>query len=194
MRNSNLHVGMIFFQGSRSSAFHFKFYCAVEYPPRGFVKLNFDGSRIHNSTAGIFIIHGWVGNLIKTGAAPYGDTSILVAEARALWEGLQEAIKAEVKFLIIEGDNSIVIQAIKGTVCVQWKIRFIIRDISHYLNQLSHVTVSHNYREANLAANCLAKLGHSLPAFTTWESPPSTELRDIMDDDSTGRALVRRGV
>ena len=95
MRNPNLHVGRIFFQVGRSSAFHLKFYCAVECPPRGFVKLNFDGPRIYNSAAGGFIICGWAGNLIKAGAAPYGDTSVLVAEACALRECLQEGLKQE---------------------------------------------------------------------------------------------------
>ena len=103
-------------------------------------------------------------------------------------------IKAGVKYLIIEGDNSTVIQAIKGTVYIPWMIRFIVRDISHYLNQLLQVTISNNYRKANLATDCLAKLGHILPAFTTWESSPSTELKDTMGADPMGRALMRRDV
>jgi len=63
------------------STFHLKFYYEVEWPPWRFVKLNFDGSRIHNSTVSRFIIRYWVGNLHKASAAPYEDSSILVAKA-----------------------------------------------------------------------------------------------------------------
>jgi len=85
-------------------------------PPPGFIKLNFDGSHFYNFAAGRFIIRDWVGKLIKAAVAPYGDTSILVAEARALCDGLHEAIKAEFQSLVIEGDNSTVIRANRGSI------------------------------------------------------------------------------
>ena len=125
----------------------------MEFPPQGFVKLNFNRSHLHNYAAGGFIIGDWAGSLIKAGAAPHGYTSIVVAEARALCDGLYEAVKAGFKQLVVEGDNTTVIQTIKGIIFMPWKINFIVRDISHYLNQMSHVTLSHNYREANLAAD-----------------------------------------
>ena len=163
-------------------------------PPRGSVKLNFDGFCFHNSAAGRFIIRDWAGRLIKAGAAPYGDTSILVAEARALQDGLQEVIKKGFQSLEIEGDNIMLIQAIKGPHHMPWKINLIVKDILHYLNQLSHVSISHIYPEANLAVDWSAKQGHGVPSATIWESLPSSELKEILGDDLMGRTLVRRGV
>ena len=81
---------------------------------------------------GGFIIRDWAGNLLKAGAAPYGDSSILVAEARAMHDRLHEAVKAGFKHLVIEGDNTMVIQVIKGMISVPWKINLIVKDISHY--------------------------------------------------------------
>ena len=98
-------------------------------PPPGFVKLNFDGSLIHSSAAGGFIIRDWTGRLIKAGATYYGDTSILVAEARALRDGLRLAIQANFKNIVIEGHNRIVIHALKVKIHVPWQISNIIEDI-----------------------------------------------------------------
>ena len=59
------------------------------YPPSpGFVKLNFDGSLINLSAIGGFIILDWTGKLIKAGVSYYDNTSIFVAEAKALQDEL----------------------------------------------------------------------------------------------------------
>ena len=47
----------------------------------------------HKSVAGCFIIRDWTEKLIKTGAAQRGDSTILVAEARALRDGIQAVMK-----------------------------------------------------------------------------------------------------
>lgn len=62
------------------------------------------------------------------------------------------------------------------------------------MQQLTQVFLSHNFREANLAADWVAKLGHKLSTLCIWESPSSPELRVILYDDKMGHALVRRGV
>jgi len=100
------------------------------YPPLpGFVKLNFDGSLINSSAAGGFIIRDWTGKLVKACATYYGNTSILVAEARALRDGLRLAIQAGFNNIVIEGDNKIVIHALKGKIHIPWQISNIIEDI-----------------------------------------------------------------
>ena len=79
-------------------------------PSPGFVKLNFDGSLINSSATGGFIIRDWTGKLVKVRANYYGDTSILVAEARTLHDGLRLAIQAWLRKIVIEGDNKIMVQ------------------------------------------------------------------------------------
>ena len=68
-------------------------------PPPGVVKLNFDGSLSHNLTAGGFIIRDWIGQFIKDGATHYGESSILIAEARALRDGIKAATKVGICLL-----------------------------------------------------------------------------------------------
>jgi len=89
-------------------------------PPPGFLKFNFDGSLINSSVAGGFLIRDWRRRLIKAGAMYYGDTSILVVEVRALRDGFRLAIQAGFKHIVIEGNNKIVIQALKGKIQVPW--------------------------------------------------------------------------
>ena len=86
----------------------------------------------------------------------------MVAEARALKDGVSAATRAGYKSLLIEGDNTTVIQALAGKVQVPWKITTIIEDISIWLNQDTHFQVKHIYREANMAADWLSKFGHSI--------------------------------
>ena len=83
-------------------------------PHPGAIKINFDGSLKQESASGGFILRDWTGRLIKAGAANYGNTSILVAEARVLRDGVRLAIQEGFKNIIIEGDNLTVIKAIQG--------------------------------------------------------------------------------
>ena len=163
-------------------------------PPPGFVKLNFDGSLINSSAAGGFIIRDWTGRLIKAGATYYGDTSILVAEARALRDGLRLAIQAGFTNIIIEGDNKTVIQALKGMVHVPWKISTIIEDIHAWQTHGIQLTITHVFREANMAADWLSKFGHSITASFSSDMCFSPFLSVILAEDVVGRTLVRRGV
>jgi len=55
-----------------------------------------------------------MGRVIKAVAANYGRTSSLVAEARALKDGVILALRAGYMEIAIEGDNLIVIQTLKG--------------------------------------------------------------------------------
>ena len=52
-----------------------------------------------------------------------------MAEARALRDGLRLAIQAGFNNIVIEGDNKIVIHALKGKIHIPWQISNIIEDI-----------------------------------------------------------------
>ena len=80
----------------------------------GVTKISFDGSCINLSVAGGFSLRDWTGKVLKVGAANYGQTSSLVAEARALKDGVLLAVQAGYMEIIIEGDNLVVIQALKA--------------------------------------------------------------------------------
>ena len=71
-------------------------------PILGSMKANFDGSLQNNSATGGYILRDWKGELLKVRLAYYGHTSILVVEARALQDGVKEALAAGYRKLIIE--------------------------------------------------------------------------------------------
>jgi len=78
-------------------------------PQPGIVKLNFDGSCQNSAAAGGFIQRDWTGKILKVGAANFGRASSLVAEARALKNGVLLAIQEGFSKISIEGDNLLVI-------------------------------------------------------------------------------------
>ena len=75
-------------------------------PPPGFIKNNFDGSLIRLTATGGYIPWDWIGKVIKTGAANYGQSSILVAEARALRDAVQVANQAGCTRLCIKATTT----------------------------------------------------------------------------------------
>ena len=97
-----------------------------------------------------------MGRIIKVGAANYGLTSSLIAEARALKDGVFLAVHARYSMISIEGDNLIVIQALKGKCKVPWQITHIIDNNKSSLHQITQVSIPHIFREANMAADWLS--------------------------------------
>ena len=116
-----------------------------------------------------------------------------MAESRVLRDGLQVALKSGLHRLEIEGGNSILIGALKKEIEVSWRIKNVMQDIQVLAQQTEHIQVTHIYHEANIAADWLSKLGHSITA--TWSSIESDSLdfRIIVQDDRIWRTLVRRG-
>ena len=105
------------------------------------------------SAAGGYILHDWEGKILRVGSSYYGCTSIIVAEARALRDGVQEAYATGFKKLIIERDNEVIIKVLLGTTSTPWQISNIIKDVRFWLDQSNQVEVRHIYRETNMAAD-----------------------------------------
>ena len=136
----------------------------------------------------------WIGKLRKVGANPQGHTSILVAEARALRDGVEAVVQAGFTKLCIEGDNLIVIQALTGKFIVPWKIDTIIEDLHIWLQPATQVHINHIFREVNMAADWLSKFGHTITTLFSSDVCFSPALGTILADDIVRRTLVRRGV
>jgi len=134
-------------------------------PQPGTVKLNFNGSYINSAARGGFILRDRTGKLLKAGAANYGLTSSLVAEAKALKDGVFLAVQAGYSRISIEGDNMIVIQALKGEGQMPWQIAYIIKDVKASFQHVVQVSINHIYRKANMAAEWFSKFGHSITDF-----------------------------
>jgi len=163
------------------------------HPPiPGRTKLNFDGSLQGALAAGGFILRDWRGALLLAGASHYGNTSVAMAESRALWEGIQAALTAGYTSFDIEGDNALVIAAVKNDGGLPWRITTVISDIRHLLLQAPSATLTHVYREANLAADWLSKFGHTSTGIWADIDFFNVDFRAIVNDDRIGRSLVRR--
>ena len=96
--------------------------------------------------------------------------------------------------IAIEGDNLIVIQALKGEGRISWQILNIIKDIQLSIRGDVQVTITHIFRETNMVADWLSKFGHSITDTFMTDLCFSLCLNQITADDFIGRTLMRRGV
>lgn len=87
-------------------------------PDLGLFKLNFDGSKISNGNASLgFVIHDSHGDAILARGRPLGcNTSIVQAEAWALKDDILAALSLNISKIIIEGDNLVIINAVRKVI------------------------------------------------------------------------------
>ena len=79
--------------------------------------------------AGGYILRDWRGAILLLGAVNYGHTSVIMAESRALRDGLQGALERRFLRLDIEGDNSVMLGASQKKIEVSWRIKNVIQDV-----------------------------------------------------------------
>lgn len=161
-------------------------------PPGGFVKLNFDGSKSSQGAAGGYLIRDWTGRFLQAASFNLGCSSVLVAEATALRNGVQAAVQAGFKNIHIEGDNRTLIQAVLKEIHVPWEIQVLVQDISTFITSFTHVVINHTFRQGNRAADWLAKFALSVHSTHVWHVVPPRDLFPFLFDDNLGRALERR--
>ena len=58
-----------------------------------------------------------------------------MAEVRALRDGIREAIVLRCKKITIEGDNLVIINALKGNIFIPWQIGNVIENVRFWLSQ-----------------------------------------------------------
>ncbi|XP_056690427.1 uncharacterized protein [Spinacia oleracea] len=116
-----------------------------------------------------------------------------MAEALALHKGIQEAIKLNIKDIYIEGDNLLVINSLKGIWTPPWKLQNIIQDSRTLLQHFHSTHIKHIFREANRAADWIANVGHLIVEPLCIPPNSSPNLDNIVQSDSLGFTLVRRG-
>jgi len=108
---------------------HKSHWVAWKKPLCEFIKFNFDGSKTSQRATGGFIIRNWEGRFIQALAFNLGTTSILLVEAKTMRNGIQVAVRAGFPTLFVEGDNKIIIQAMKSQVHAPWQIQTPLQDI-----------------------------------------------------------------
>ena len=118
--------------------------------------------------------------------------SILVVKAMPMHNGIQAAVHAGFMNTVVEGDNKILIQAMKGQMQAAWQIQTLLQDIQTDLQKCQLVTITHIFRQGNSATDWLVKRGLSLQSPLVWEEVPHRDLSFIFYEDNLGRTLERR--
>ena len=100
-----------------------------------------------------------------------GPTSVLLAEAVALKEGLHTALLNNFRHLLVEGDSKLLVDSLTHNchkAAVPWRIKSVWMDIMKLASSFQTIVFRHVLREANFVADHLAARAHSVPGPAVW--------------------------
>ncbi|KAL0016329.1 hypothetical protein SO802_003398 [Lithocarpus litseifolius] len=123
-----------------------------ERPPRGWVKLNTDGSSLGNpgtAGGGGGIIHDDSGHWLTGFSQRIGITSSFMAELWALRDGLKCCVDRSFEAVVVELDARAVIDTFSNLNSPNLAGCSLVDDCRWLLTQIPQVTIRHCYREAN---------------------------------------------
>ncbi|KAL0416831.1 UNVERIFIED_CONTAM: hypothetical protein Slati_3515000 [Sesamum latifolium] len=164
-------------------------------PSLAWFKLNSNGSSLGNpGPAGAGgIIRDAKGQVRLAYQVALGATTSVIAELTAVWHGLELAIANGLVSLEVEVDAMTVIQLLRSRAFGRWEVHHLIMRIA----QIQHVlglVVRHTFREANRAADHLAKEAASLQMTRVLHPGDiSGALRGIIRLDRLGIPHLRHG-
>ncbi|XP_060185616.1 uncharacterized protein LOC132615077 [Lycium barbarum] len=110
-----------------------------------------------------FCVRNWQGDLVYAQCAEIGDSTIVVAEAKAILQGLTYCVEHELHPLIMETDSLL----LKKVVEEQWQILWcIITEVERIKKMMEglNVIIQHVYREGNSLADFLANIAFDFAA------------------------------
>ena len=76
-----------------------------------------------------------------------------MTEARVLRDGIREVIAIGCRKITIEEDNQVIINVLRGSTSIPWKIINAIEDVQFWLSQDVQYEINHIYHVSNMAAN-----------------------------------------
>ena len=157
-------------------------------PPGNFYKLNFDGSKDSSGNGALgFVIRDNICEVLLAGAKSLGPhVSIVQAEAWGLSEGIKGAISMDISHLVVEGDNLAVINSMKNKWRIPWEISNIISDVGVKVRFFVECQFRDCFREANQAADFMAKKAHHHQSLLYWFPPYSLDFSLIIRNDVLG--------
>lgn len=164
-----------------------------EKPRIGWMKLNVDGSVLQNPVRSSFggILRGEDGEWVAGFSGKLGAATITLAELIALREGLKLAATLSVVKLQIESDSQTAVQLVKGGDVELHPYGQVVSDCRSLMHSFERVELLHIHREANNAADFLAKCGHNISvSYFAWNDPPSG-MDHILFGDKVGVVYSR---
>jgi ribonuclease HI len=165
-------------------------------PPRGWCKLNFDGSVYHDGSARASIggaIRDNAGRVVLAFAETTEHSTVGIVEARAMIRGLRLALGLNLQRLVVEGDDLVLVQLLRGE-DTQTRIPVALQEEIHgLLRRFQECDVRHVYREGNQVAHTLCRQAYHCPGV--WTGIVSSAVFDKAEEDRRGvlheRAVVR---
>jgi ribonuclease HI len=132
-------------------------------PPNGVIKLNVDVAISKEFTTLAVVARDENGQILNAWAKEHILCDPLQAEAAALFWAVQLAFEKDFKYVIIEGDSKICIDALNGNLnSVNWSISSLVCNITELCKYFSSCSFFWTRREANGVAHSLAKAASSL--------------------------------
>ncbi|XP_070049508.1 uncharacterized protein [Nicotiana tomentosiformis] len=128
-------------------------------PKHGAIKVNTDRSFIHgNGKAGLGgVVRNDQGDLIMAFSIPSKCSNNNMAKAQAAMFGIDWCVQNRFSDFTIELDAMLVMNMLKEGDTNNYRLKKIIKDTSHIMNQ-ANISPVHCFREANEVADSLAKL------------------------------------
>ncbi|KAL6507469.1 hypothetical protein OROGR_023664 [Orobanche gracilis] len=100
------------------------------------------------------------------------QVTINVAELLALREGLKVAWARRVPRIVVEVDSEVVFKLFKKQDTISHPFHYLLEDCRKYMHLPWEFEFYHVRREANICADYLARMGHSVVSFELWTDPP----------------------
>ena len=133
-------------------------------PTRNWTKCNMDESvKEDGSATWGCIFRNENAQVLHIAAGSGKDISPIVAETWALRLAITEATRLGIDYILLESDSTIVTDAISGVGRCPWEIDMMISDIQREVQHFRGIHIRHIYREANGAADSIARLHHQHP-------------------------------
>ncbi|CAL4956019.1 unnamed protein product [Urochloa decumbens] len=168
-------------------------------PPRGWFKLNFDGS-VYNDGSRRASIGGAIrdggGRILLAFAERTEHSTVGIVEARAMIRGLRLALELGVDRLVAEGDGLVLAQLLRGE---ETQTRIPVEMQEEILGLLRRFPggrdVRHVYREGNQVAHTLCRQAYHSPGV--WIGIVPTAVFEKAEEDRRGvlherEVVVRR--
>lgn len=111
-----------------------------------------------------------------------------MAEALGLHYGVFATLRLDYKKIEIEGNNSRIVNAIKGSWSCPWEVELILADVLASLKLFEKWSIKHVFREINLIADQVANMTLLNQPF---DAAAHIRLEDLIRLDALGRSTSR---
>jgi len=109
-----------------------------------------------------------VGDLVFAKASALGEAANIMAEAKAICEGLEYCVERQLHQLIMETDSLVIRKIIDGEWATPWCISVEVRKLKQIMNNYK-ILFQHVQREGNTIADFLANLAFSFVGTLTFQ-------------------------